>query len=89
MKFLAEKYRVISIWLSLTILALAFVIGSDDENRAVCIFLAFAAGTLLYTAGAAREWMMNRMTACLIEGLLAVCMLTAAVLSLFRMGGII
>lgn len=89
MKFLLEKYRVISIWLSLIILALSFVIGSDEESRAFCVFLAFLTGTFLYAAGGAREWMLNRMTACLIEVILAVCMLTAAFLSLLRMGGII
>lgn len=89
MKFFAEKYRVISIWLSLTVLALGFVIGSDDERRAVCVFLAFVVGTLLYSVGAAREWMLNRIPACLIEALLAVCMLTASILSLLRLGGII
>lgn len=89
MKFFVEKYRVISIWLSLIVLALAFVIGSDDENRAVCVFLVFVVGTLLYSVGAAREWMLNRMTACLVEALLAVCMLTSAILSLLRLGGIL
>lgn len=89
MKFFAEKYRVISIWLSLIVLALAFVIGSEQESRAICVFLVFVAGTLLYSVGAVREWMLNRMPACLIEALLAVCMLTSAVLSLLRLGGII
>lgn len=89
MKFLVEKYRVISIWLSLIILALAFVIGSDEERRAFCVFLAFVAGTFLYSVGGMREWMLNRMTACLVEVLLAICMLTAAFLSLLRLGGII
>lgn len=89
MKFFVEKYRVISIWLSLIVLALAFVIGSDEESRAVCVFLVFVVGTLLYLVGAAREWMLNRMTACLVEALLAICMLTSALLSLLRLGGII
>lgn len=89
MKFFVEKYRVISIWLSLLILVLGFVIGSDEESRAVCIFLVFVAGTFLYSAGGIRDWVRNRMTACLIEVLLAICMLTAAILSLMRMGGII
>lgn len=89
MKFFREKYRVLSIWLSLIILALAFVIGSDQECRGICISLAFIFGTLLYSVGGAREWMLNRMTACLLETLLAICMLTAAILSLLRLGGII
>lgn len=89
MKFFVEKYRVISIWLSLIVLALAFVIGSDDERRAICVFLVFVVGTLLYSVGAAREWMLNRMTGCLVEALLAICMLTSAILSLLRLGGII
>lgn len=89
MKFLLTKYRLISIWLSLFILAMAFVIGSDEEIRAVCVPLAFAAGTLLYAAGALREWMRSRMTACLIEVIFAVCMLTGTFLSILRLGGII
>lgn len=89
MKFLLTKYRLISIWLSLFILALAFVIGSDSEVRTVCIPFALGAGTLLYAAGAVREWMLSRMTACLIETLFAVCMLTGTFLSILRLGGII
>lgn len=89
MKFLLTKYRLISIWLSLFILAMAFVIGSDAGIRAVCIPFTFGAGTLLYAAGAVREWMLGWMTACLIEILFAICMLTGTFLSLLRLGGII
>lgn len=88
-KFLVEKYRVVSVWLSLAVLALAFVIGSDEECRMIFVPLAFAVGAVMYAAGGVREWAINRMPACLVEVLLAVCMTIAAVLSLLYLGGII
>ena len=87
MRFLEKNYRLFSIWLSLLILTLAFVTGSDRPVRAVCVTAAFFAGTLLYLLGGIREWMRNRVTAALIEMLLAVCMLTGGLLSLLRLGG--
>lgn len=89
MRFLEKNYRLLSIWLSLLVLALAFVTGSDRPARAVCVTAAFFAGTLLYVLGSIREWMRNRVTAALIEMLLAVCMLTGGILSLLRLGGIL
>lgn len=88
-KFLVEKYRVVSVWLSLSVLALAFVIGSEEENRGFLVPLVFAVGAVMFAAGGVREWVMNRMPACLVEVLLAVCMTVASALSLLYLGGII
>ena len=89
MKFLLEKYRVISIWLSLLILTLSFVAGSDMEWRPVCAMLAFLAGAVMYGMGGAREWTTGRRTACMVEICLAVCMWLAFLLALLRLGGIL
>lgn len=89
MRFLEKNYRMLSIWLCLLILALAFVTGSDKPARAVCVTAAFFAGTLMYILGSIREWMRNHVTAALVEALLAVCMLTGGLLSLLRLGGIL
>ncbi len=89
MKFFPGKYRVISIWLSLMILTLAFIIGSEKAGREICVFLVFLLGGLLYSLGGVQKWMVNRMTACLVEALLAVCMMVAAFLTLLRIGGIV
>lgn len=87
MRFVEKRYRQLTICLSLLVLALAFVTGSDRSARAVCVTGAFFAGTLLYLLGSIREWMRSRVTAALIEALLAVCMLTGGILSLLRLGG--
>lgn len=89
MKFLLKKYRVISICLSLAILTLAFVVGSDREWRAVCMTLAFFIGALLYGLGGVREWMLDRRFGSMVEIFLAVCMLIAMVLSLLYLGGVL
>lgn len=89
MRFLEKNYRQLSIWLSLLILTLAFLTGSGGSGRAVFATAAFFAGMLLYLLGSIREWMKNRMTAALVEALLAVCMLTGGSLSLMRLGGIV
>lgn len=89
MKFLLEKYRVISIWLSLLVLTLAFVVGSDMEWRPVCAMLAFLAGAVMYGIGGAREWIVGHRTAGMVEICLAVCMWLAALLALLRLGGIL
>ncbi|MBS6396929.1 MAG: hypothetical protein KH452_07235 [Clostridiales bacterium] len=89
MRFLLGKYRIIVIWMSLLILALAFLIGSDTGCCEAVMPLAFAAGTLIYVLGAVREWMQNRMFACMIEALLVIVMLTGLVLSLLRLGGMV
>lgn len=89
MKFIARQYTVITIWLSILIIGLAFVVGSDRPVRPVCVSLSFLAGTLLYGVGTVRAWSRNRMTACTIEMLLTVCMLVCTILSFSRMGGLL
>ena len=59
MKGFLEKYRNISVWLSLFILAMWFVGASDQENRMPCMLLAFLAGAGIFGSGAAREWTMD------------------------------
>lgn len=85
MKLWLKRYQIVSICLSLAIVSLAFVIGSEKEYRAVFTVIVFFLGTLLYLVGSVREWVRNRMTACVLEAVLAVCMLTGAVLSLVRL----
>ncbi len=51
MKFIVRQYRVITIWLSIMIIGLAFTVGADRPGRPACVALAFLAGTLLYAAG--------------------------------------
>lgn len=87
MKFLLKKYRILSIWMSLGILTLAFVVGSDEEWRPICMTLAFLIGTFLYGFGGIREWMLGRRVGSMVELFLAVCMLIAVVLSLLSFGG--
>lgn len=78
---------MLSIWLSLIILSLAFVIGSDKPSRRICVPAVFLVGALMYLLGMIREWSRGRIPAVLIELLLAVCMAAGAVLSYFRLGG--
>lgn len=87
MKFLLEKYRMFCIWLSLLILALAFIAGSDDEWRPFCVVLAFIAGAVMYGFGGIREWTLGHRVSSMVETFLAVCMWTAVVLSLLHLGG--
>lgn len=51
MKGFLEKYRNISVWLSLFILAMWFVGASDQENRMPCMLLAFLAGAGIFGSG--------------------------------------
>lgn len=78
---------MITIWLSLLILCLAFVISSDQTGRILGVPVMFGGGTLLYLVGGARAWMRKQTTIVLVEFLLAVCMLTGGILSLLRLGG--
>lgn len=89
MKFLLKKYRIISIWMSLLILTLAFVAGSDQEWRPVSLTLAFLTGTFLYGLGGIREWMLDRRVSSMVEMALAFCMLIAVVLCLLGFGGLL
>lgn len=89
MKFLLKKYRIISVWLSLAVLTLAFVVGSDKEWRAVSMTLAFLAGFFLYGLGSIREWGLGRRVGSMVEIFLASCMLIALILSLLCLGGVL
>lgn len=89
MKYMIKKYRVLTIWLSLFIISIAFVVGSDRPSRGICVPAAFFAGTLLYLLGGIRAWAKDHVTTALVELLLSVCMLTGAVLTLLRQGGLL
>lgn len=89
MRWIVKNYQVVSIWLSLIILSLGFIIGSDRALRPVGVPLAFLAGALLYLTGSIREWSQNRMPMALLEVILFVCMLVGLVLSLLRLGGLL
>lgn len=89
-KFLIEKYRVLSIWSCIGILALAAVVFSDDVHKELCILVIFLLAALLYGSGALREWSTTgRKIVGLIQAVMAVMALTAAVLQCLRMGGIL
>lgn len=88
MKFLVEKYKSISVWLSLAILALAFCIGSDTDCRNVCVPVAFLLGTVLYGLGGVWEWKQSRTVSCLVNFILALLTLTGAILSFLKAGGL-
>lgn len=89
MKWVVKNYQVVSIWLSLIILSLGFIIRSDRVLRSVGVPLAFLAGALLYLTGSIREWGQNRMPMALLEVILFACMLVGLVLSLLRLGGLL
>lgn len=89
MKFLVEKYRSISVWLSLAILALAFWIGSDADCRNVCVPVAFLLGTVLYGLGAVSEWKQSRVIGCLIHLILALMLTAGLIISLLKAGGLL
>ena len=78
---------MISIWLSLIILTLAFIVGSDQSVRAVGIPFTFLAGMLLYLAGSVRDLVENHMAAALLQIVFAVCMLVGKILSFLHLGG--
>ena len=87
MKSIAERYRPLSIWLSLLIISLAFVIGSDESSRWISIPAAFGLGALLYLLGGIREWSRGRVPAVLMELFLSALMLSGALLSFLYLGG--
>ena len=89
MKGFLEKYRNISVWLSLFILAMWFVGASDQENRMPCMRLAFLAGAGIFGSGAAREWTMDNRLGSLIYAVLTGFMWAAVVLAGLSMGGIL
>ena len=88
MKFLVEKYKVVSIWLSLLILALGFYIGADEACRPVCVPFAFLLGTALYLLGCICEWRNRRRFASLVLLILTLLMAASTVVSLLYRGGL-
>ena len=54
MKLWLKRYQVVSICLSLMIVSLAFVIGSDGAYGEFFTVVAFFLGTVLYLAGSMR-----------------------------------
>ena len=89
MKGFLERYRNITVWLSLFILAMGFVAVSDEEQRMVCMLFAFLAGAFLFGAGTAREWTMDNRLGSLIYAVLTGFMWAAVVLAGLSMGGIL
>lgn len=89
MRFLLNHYRTLVIWLSVIVLALAFVAGSDDGWRLACVTAAFLAGACMYSIGGVRCWMQKKKIGSAVETLLAVCMWTAFILMLLYLGGIL
>lgn len=85
MKIWLKRYQVVSVCLSLVIVTLAFVIGSDGAHRGLFTVTTFFLGAVLYLLGSVREWLRNRMAVCALEGLLSVCMLVGAVMSLIQL----
>lgn len=89
-KFFIEKYRVLSIWACIAILALAAVVLSDDTHKELCILVIFFLAAFLYGIGAFREWnTTKRKIMGLIQAVMAMMALTAAALQILRMGGIL
>ncbi len=89
MRFFIEKYRSLSVWLSLAIIAMAFVAGSADSNTSCCITAAFLTGAVMYGIGGAREWSLGRRTFCWIHELWATALLACAVWYQLEMRGIL
>lgn len=89
MKFLVRNYRPISITLSLFILALAFVVGSDEEWRNICVPVTFFLGFVMYGLGALRAWKCECRVKCAVEGALFLCMWLVFLLCVLELGGVL
>ena len=89
MKGFLEKYRNISVWLSLFILVMWFVGASDHSNRMICMLLAFLAGAGIFVSGAVREWALDHRLASLVYAVLTGLMLAAVALTGLTMGGLL
>ncbi len=89
MKGFLEKYRNISVWLSLFILAMWFVGASDHENRMLCMLLAFLAGAASFGIEAVQEWMADNWILCLICAIVTGFMWAAVLLTGLSMGGVL
>ena len=89
MKRFLERYRNITVWLSLFILAMGFVAASDEEQRMVCMLFAFLAGAFLFGAGTAREWAVKNQPGVFCYAVLTAAMWMAVVITILRLGGIL
>ena len=89
MKGFLERYRNITVWLSLFILAMGFVAASDEEQRMVCMLFAFLAGAFLFGAGTAREWAVKNQPGVSCYAVLTAAMWMAVVVTILRLGGIL
>lgn len=89
MKGFLERYRNITVWLSVFILAMGFVGASDKEHRSWCMLLAFLAGILLFGTGTVREWNEKNQPGIFCHAMLTSAMAMAAVLTILQMGGIL
>lgn len=89
MRFLLNHYRTVIIWLSLIVLVLSFVAGSDDRWRLACVTAAFLAGACMYSIGGVRCWIQRKKIGSVVEMLLAVCMWMAFLFMLLYLGGIL
>ncbi|MBR5509570.1 MAG: hypothetical protein IKV59_05905 [Lachnospiraceae bacterium] len=87
MKFLVEKYKVVSVWLSLAILALGFYIGANQECRDICVPFTFLLGMVMYLSGCIYEWRHRRRFAGIILLILTLLMAAGMVFSVFGWGG--
>ena len=82
-----KRYKEIAVWLSWVILALAFVLASDDSWRPVGVPAVFGLGALLYGLGMIREGKRGRRPSFLVQLLLTMLMCVAMILSLLGLGG--
>ena len=89
MKFVMEKYQIISVAVSCLILCAGFTAASDQEKRGTCFLLALLFGVVLYAVGSIRAGSRKRLPVCLIEGCLSLGLLAVAVLVLLRMEGVL
>ena len=84
-----ERYRTVTVCLSLLILALVFAVASDEVVSRICIPLAFLAGPLLYGTGAAYDRKAGKKTGSRFQGIFALLFLAAAVFSVLHIGGLL
>ena len=84
-----ERYRTVTVCLSLLILALVFAVASDEELSRICIPLAFFPGTLLYGTVAAYDRKAGKKTGSRFQGIFALLFLAAAVFSVLHIGGLL
>ena len=84
-----ERYRTVTVCLSLLNLALVFAVASDEELSRICIPLAFFAGTLLYGTERHMTGKAGKKTGSRFQGIFALLFLAAAVFSVLHIGGLL